>query len=592
VREGREYGWGLPMRRWLKFLWLIFLSLGFLLIPPFSGLAQHFTIQKFHSDIFIYEDSSVIVKERIEVEFHQPRHGIYREIPFRYRDDLGKEMTTPLKVFSVTNDSESPLKYQVKRVGSVVHIRIGDPKRYVRERQVYLITYRVKNAILFFEDHDEFYWNVTGNDWKAPIQEASANVYLETKEKSKKLMVIGYEGGLGSREECGYESYDNTGKFFTKRALKTGEGLTLVFGWDKGLVSPPSSWEKFFWALHLEENWVFLLPFLSLFYMVGCWYKKGRDPRVRESVMVMYGPPNFEDRPLIPAEIGALIDEKIDPRDMSSTIVDLAVKGYLKIEETKREGLLFDSVDYYLRKVKDPDAHLQPFEIELMKSLFHGNLPGVSLSELKNRFYTHLPHLKETLFRELIKKRYFPKSPERVRNTYMGIGVFVIVIGILIFLGLLSFPILKGILVPIGAGLPFLLFGRYMPAKTKAGALAYMESLGFQEFLSRAEKDRIEKIGDRNLFSKFLPYAIALDVVESWSKAFEGIYQDPPQWYVSTVGFREFSPYGFSRSIQSVSSHLSSAMFSAPRGSGSSGGSVSGGGFSGGGFGGGGGGSW
>jgi len=580
------------MRRWLKFLWLIFISLGFLLITPSPGSAQHFTIRKFHSDILIHEDSSVIVKERIEVEFHQSKRGIYREIPFRYRDEFGKEIITPLTIISVTDDSERPWKYQVKREGSIVHVRIGDPEKYVKGRQVYILTYRVKNTVLFLEDHDEFYWNVTGNYWKAPIREASAKVKLETKNRSKKLIVIGYQGALGSKEECGYESFDNTGRFFTKRSLQMGEGLTLVFGWEKGLISPPSSWEKFFWALHLEENWVFFVPFLSLFYMVGRWYKRGRDPNVRESVMVMYGPPKFEDKPLIPAEIGALIDEKIDPRDMSSTIVDLAVKGYLKIEETKREGLLFDSVDYYLRKVKDPDAHLQPFEIELMKSLFPGNLPGVSLSELKNRFYTHLPHLKETLFRELIKKRYFPKSPERVRNTYMGIGVFVIVIGILIFLGLLSLPIMKGILAPIGAGLPFLLFGRYMPAKTKAGALAYMESLGFQEFLSRAEKDRIEKLGDRNLFSKFLPYAIALDVVESWSKAFEGIYQDPPKWYVSTVGFKEFSPYGFSRSIQSVTSNLSSAMFSAPRGSGSGGRSGSRGGFSGGGFGGGGGGSW
>ena len=98
-------------------------------------------------------------------------------------------------------------------------------------------------------------------------------------------------------------------------------------------------------------------------------------------------------------------------------------------------------------------------------------------------------------------------------------------------------------------------------------------------------------MGDAHLFSKFLPYAMALDVTDNWAKAFEGIYQQPPEWYVSPVGIRTFNPYTFSHSIQSATSNLASAMFSAPRGSGGSGGS-GGRGSSGGGFGGGGGGSW
>jgi uncharacterized membrane protein len=121
-----------------------------------------------------------------------------------------------------------------------------------------------------------------------------------------------------------------------------------------------------------------------------------------------------------------------------------------------------------------------------------------------------------------------------------------------------------------------------------------MDVLGFQEFMNRAEKDRLERMGDKDLFSRFLPYAIALDVADNWAKAFEGIYQNPPDWYVSPVGFRTFSPYAFTHSLNSVTSDLSSAMFSAPRGSsgGGSGGGFGGGGSSGGGFGGGGGGSW
>ncbi len=562
-----------------------------LFIPPAFG--QYFTINKFHSDIMIHEDSSIIVKETIDVEFHQQRHGIYREIPFKYRDDFGKVITTPTRILSVTDGSGKAWKYKVERTGPVINVRIGDARKYVQGRWTYIITYKVENVILFFKDHDELYWNVTGNFWKAPIKEASAVVFLTTKEKGKNLMAAGYEGGYGSKEECSYETYDNSGKFRAKRSLKMGEGLTVVFGWDKGLVSPPSSWKKFWWAVNLKENWVFLLPIFSFIYMSNRWYRKGRDPKVRESITVMYGPPKFENQPLTPAEVGTLVDERLDPRDITSTIVGLAVKGYIKIEETKKEGLIFDRTDYYLRKVKGPDAEVSSFEGELMERLLGGKA-GVRVSDLKNKFYAYLPGLKKALYGELTRKKYFLSSPEKVRNSYLVAGFLVFVFSVLAFVFLVPNPGWKGILAGLLTGAFVLGFAKYMPAKTRAGASAYMDILGFQEFMNRAEKDRLERMGDKDLFSKFLPYAIALDVADNWAKAFEGIYQNPPDWYVSPGGFRMFSPYAFTHSLNSVTSDLSSAMFSAPRGSGGggSGGGFGGGGSSGGGFGGGGGGSW
>ena len=304
----------------------------------------------------------------------------------------------------------------------------------------------------------------------------------------------------------------------------------------------------------------------------------------------MYEPPKFENRPLTPAEVGTLVDEHFDPRDITSTIVGLGVKGYLRIEETKKEGLLFDSTDCYLKKMKDPGAELTRFETELMESLLTSNLPGVYVSNLKNRFYINLRTLKGILYGELVRKKYFLTNPEKVRGYYVGAGVVIMVFGALAFAFLIPGSMGKGMIASILTGIPVLLFAKFMPAKTKAGTSVYMDILGLREFMTRAEKDRLERMGDTHLFSKFLPYAMALDVTDNWAQAFEGIYQQPPEWYVSPVGNKTFSPYAFSHSIQSVTSNLSSAMFTAPRGSGGSGGR--GGGSSGGGFGGGGGGSW
>jgi uncharacterized membrane protein YgcG len=569
---------------------LVFLLSLFVAAP---AVAQDFTINTFRSNITIHPDSSFVVRETIEVTFHRPRHGIYRDIPFKYPDDLGRTITTPVNVLSVTDGAGKKWNYRITQACPQVTVRIGDANRFVDGRQTYVITYQVENAVLFFDDHDELYWNVTGNNWKATIQEATADVDIKVKNKSRKLWASGYTGSFGSREsDCTIETSDNRGKFFSTKALKPGEGLTIAFGWDKGLVAPPSSWKRFLWAANLGENWVFLLPLFSLLYMANRWHRRGRDPRVKEAVKVMYEPPAFENRPLTPAEVGTLVDEKLDPRDITSSIVSLAVKGYLSIEETKKEGLLFDRTDYYLRKLKEPDSNLGLFEMELMKSLLPLSLPGVHISELKNKFYTNLKTLKKTLYGELVRKRFFATNPDSVRNSYRIIGVLIMVFGGFAGAFLAPYAPGKGIFAFLLTGLSVLAFSRFMPAKTKAGAGATMDILGFQEFMNRAEKDRLERTGDKDLFSRFLPYAIALDVTDNWARAFEGIYQNSPQWYVSPMGHRAFSPYAFSHSLNSVTSSLSSAMFSAPRGSGMKGGGGGRGGFSGGGFGGGGGGSW
>jgi uncharacterized membrane protein len=560
--------------------------------PPFAGTSD-FTIRQFHSQISINEDSSFIVKETIDVEFHRQRHGVYREIPFKYTDDLGRTIRTPLEILSVTDSIGRDWKYSLRRVGNVVNVRIGDAKKYVSGFQSYVLTYKVENAILYFDNHDELYWNVTGNYWKAPIRSASADVTLSAKKKSENLWAACFTGTYGSqRAECSFTTSNNSGVFITKTYLDPGEGLTIAFGWDKGLVSSPSKWKKILWAMDLKENWIFSLPFLSFVFMINLWLRRGRDPKVREAVTVMYEPPKHDNKILTPAEVGAIIDEKLDPRDITSTIVGLAVKGHLKIQEKKKEGLIIDTTDYYLSKVKEPDENLGSFETKLMRGLFSDNPSGVFVSELKNKFYKNLLDLKNTLYEDLVRKKYFLKSPEKVRNVYNIAGFIIIIFGGFLTAALTSYLTVKAIIASALTGLPFLLFGRVMPAKTKTGSSAYMDVLGFQEFLSRAEKDRLQRMGDKNLFAKFLPYAIALDVVDNWAKAFEGIYQEPPDWYVSPGGFRTFIPSHFSYSIGSMTSNLSSAIFSAPRGSGVGGGGSGGGGSSGGGFGGGGGGSW
>jgi len=568
-------------------------SLLLLVVAPLLAFGEDFTIRSFRSAIEVRTDSSLRVIETIETEFHRPRHGIYRDIPFRYQDELGRTTVTPLTVLSVTDSSWKNRKFNVSRTGGRIRIRIGDPKVYVNGRQTYVVSYLVENGLLFFPDHDELYWNATGNEWPVPIDSATAVVTFSAGMSPSSLRTGCFTGPRGSREAACSVTTDGNGTVFqASRPFRSGEGMTVLLGWDKGVVHPPSRWTRLLFRMNLRENWPAISPFLTFFFMLGLWYRKGRDPRTGDPLVVAYTPPEEGGRPLLPAEAGALFDERFDPQDLTASVVHLAVKGYLVIEEKTIEGILFDKTDYLLRRERKPDAGLPPLERLLLEQLFEGHGSEVRISELKLSFYKNLEDLRKAAFEGLEGLRYFAADPSSVKSAYIRGGVLIAGAGM--FAAVLSQRVWEGemVLLPVCSvisGAIVLLFSRFMPVKTLRGVKALGRVKGFEEFLMRAEKDRLERLNDPRLFEKYLPYAIALGVSERWAKAFEGIAQEPPRWYASGSGFRTFQPSSFHHSLDSALTGMASAMTAAPRSSGSG---FSGGGGSGGGGGGGGGGSW
>jgi uncharacterized membrane protein YgcG len=433
------------------------------------------------------------------------------------------------------------------------------------------------------------YWNITGNDWRAPIHAASASVRLNTSKTSASIFGACYTGAYGEGESaCRVQERPRGLIFHCDRVLPPGEGFTVAMGFDKGILTPPSETRQFLYALNLRENWVFLVPVIALFYMIAHWYRHGRDPRGREAITVMYQPPEIDGKPLTPAQVGTLVDEQLDQRDITGSLIGLATRGYVEIREEHTKGFigLFDSVDYRLVRLKDVDDQLSDFEWTLLNDLFPGETRELLTSELKNEFYKKLPNLKQVQFRGLTAKGFFNTSPEKVRRRYAMISVMVVVWTALPAYFLVPDNPWKGIVAGLAGGLFVLMFSGAMVAKTKLGALTREKILGFQEFMNRADRDRLKKLGPET-FYEYLPYAIALGVVDHWVDAFDGILTEPPTWFVGHGMHDQFTVRSFSKALTSATSHLGSTMYSAPRGSGSSGG-----GFSGGGGGGGGGGSW
>jgi uncharacterized membrane protein YgcG len=556
-----------------------------------SARARELRIEKFDSEIVVSPKGSIDVTETIQVQFIGSWKGLYREIPVEYVTPQGLNYTLFLDVKRITDENGSSLKFESSRERHYRKLKIYVPGAQDAHKTI-VIEYSVSDALRFFEDHDELYWNVTGDEWDVPIQAARARIVLP--EGTTGIRANPFTGAYRSRaQDADFEVAGNGVEVHSRQSLGYHEGLTIAVAFDKGFVHEPTAIDKI--SLFLRSNWPLGLPVIIFVIMFYLWWTQGRDPRLRP-IAAQYEPPDQ----LTPGEAGTLVDNSADMRDITSSIVDLAVRGFLVIEEHQKDrmlGLVHDKdYNFILKKDRSEWAKLKPHEQVLLNGFFSAGTVGetVSMSSLENRFYKNLPDIKNRIFESLVTHGYYRRRPDSVRASYLGIGL---VIGVLAIWGgssiasSLGMAPLTFIIAGILSAFVICAFGWFMPAHTEQGARALEGVLGFEDFLNHVESDRFNRtIKTPEMFEKFLPFAMALGVEKNWSKAFQGIMTQPPEWYRGSYG-PNFYPVMFIGALNSMSSRASSVMASAPRSSGGSGfGGGGGGGFSGGGFGGGGGG--
>jgi uncharacterized membrane protein YgcG len=554
--------------------------------------ARELRVEKFSSEILVAPNGSIDVTEVITVRFiGGPWHGLYRSIPVEYVTPQQLNYSLFLTVKNIADSDGNKLKFEASRERHYRKLKIFVPNADNSTHTI-SIEYTVSDALRFFEDHDELYWNITGDEWDVPIQTADARIILP--EGTTNIRANVFTGSFRSTaHDADVGVVGNGVEVRTRDPLRYHEGLTVAVAFDKGFVHEPTAFDKL--SLFLRSNWPLGLPFITFAIMFYLWWTRGRDPRLRP-IAAQYEPPDQ----LTPGEAGTLVDNSADMRDITSSIVDLAVRGYMVIEEHQKDrmlGLVHDKdYNFVLKKERSEWGTLKPHEQVLLNGFFTMGTVGesVSMSNLENRFYKNLPDIKSRIFESLVTHGYYRRRPDSVRASYIGIGVVI---------GLLSIWGGTGIASSMGmAPLPFIIagvlsaviicgFGWFMPAHTEQGARALEGVLGFEDFLNHVESDRFNRtIKTPQMFEKFLPFAMALGVEKNWSKAFQGIMTQPPDWYRGSYG-PNFYPMMFTNDLSAMSSRASSVMASAPRSSGGSGfGGGGGGGFSGGGFGGGGGG--
>jgi hypothetical protein len=615
-------------------------------------------IDNYNVQIAVEPTGAIFVTEVIEYDFGaNERHGIFREIPVRFHYDDRYDRIHDIDVLSVKGSLNTPDQFEEEREGNLLRIRIGDPDRTITGRHTYAIVYRVEGALNGFPDHNELYWNAIGDEWDVPIDNASVAVTtLEITE------VACFTGPDFSTLPCTSSKVEDPMATFTQSGLAPFENLTVVVGFRTGLIPTPRP--------ILKERWNFARAFsftpvtggvaggllLIVLIAVGrlLWIK-GRDRRaVGSQVDIAFGTTQVGEQPvplleegtypvefavpdgIRPGQVGVLVDETANPVDVTATIVDLGVRGYLRIEEIPKKWLL-GKPDWRLVQLKRPDGELLKYERVLLEGLFQdseedevedleneevegeaaaeptaaelnrdeapyggpnpaaGENPGdsdlasVNVSTLRRKFHVRFLRVQKALYTDVARRGWFTGRPDRVRQTWATRGLLVTLAGAGLtglaawqtHLGLIPLPLVVG-------GLTLWAGAKRMPRRTAKGTGLVRRVLGFRTYMDAAETHMSRWAEQENVFSRYLPYAIVFGLTERWARAFAHLGQPPATpWYVGT---RPFSTNGFVSSVDNFALSSAGTLASRPAASGSSG--LGGGGSSGGGGGGGGGGSW
>jgi hypothetical protein len=542
-------------------------------------------ILAFDSRITVNADASMLVTETIRVlsTGEQIRRGIFRDFPTTYKDRAGNRYTVGFTVQTIRRNGQ-PEDWHTENLPNGVRVYMGRKDHFLDPGEhTYTLTYTTDRQLGFFADHDELYWNVTGNGWNFRIDAASATVELPPGAPGATLLeaYTGPAGATGSSYIAEKPSA-GTALFRTTRSLAPNEGLTIVVGWPKGFVQEPSATEKT--AYFLKDNLTLLVAafglMVVLIYYLLVWAAVGKDPD-KGTIMPLYAPPDN----LSPAAIRFMAEMDYDDKVFAAAVIDMAVKGHLTISDSNGK--------YTLVKKEDASAKLSPDEQRVMSQLFRSATSIVlerknhaAIAAAKNALKTSLAFAFEkshflnnrrafvtgAVISVAAAAAAFLSALDQGEVVFLGIWLTVWSIGVIflaviviklwlgvfssassldnragsfgaaVFLTLFSLPFFAAeifalymlaqsslalVLLPPIVGAVNILFYHLLKAPTLLGRRLLDRIEGFKMFLSATEKDRLQRLAstDRTpeTYEKYLPYALALGVEEQWTEQFSDV---------------------------------------------------------------------
>lgn len=591
--------------------------------PALAAAQADEQIASFKIDAEIQPDGALTVTELITYDFgDNERHGIEREIDVREPADEDNDRVYALSGVTVSSPTGAPAGVRLIHNARSTTIRVGDPDLTVTGRQQYQLQYTLRGLMNSFDEHDELFWEATGTRWRVSLLDVTVTV----RTPGGLRQVSCFAGESSSQASCDQQqAVDQQQAAFGQGSLQVGEGLTVVIGLDKGVVAVPPP------VLEAVQRGPWEAPPSRLSYLVAglsvvgaatigglLWLRGGRDrtylgvplglapapgqASAEDFVPVTGGPePAVAFTPpkgVRPALVGLVLAERTTPVQISATIVDLAVRGYLRIDE-------LGGGDWSLTWLgqQGPDDQLAPYEQTLLDSLFEGR-PTVTLASLRRKFQTSFRRVSRELADEGYRAGWFRRRPRVTASSgsprqllgclmpllflpisFSGVGSALA----LIDAGWSTVVVVFGLLLAVVIGY---LVWRAMPARTALGRAVWAQTMGFRRYLATAEADQLRHEEATEVFSRYLPLAMIFGLTKRWAKVFAALAA--AQGTVATVWwYGGGDPSGLGPSLDSFGRSSGSVLSSAPASSSAGGGSgFSSSGSVGGGSSGGGGGSW
>jgi len=561
-------------------------------LPSASAQAKDVYIQAMDVNLAVQENGDVVVDEKITFYFEGNYHFVVRDIPA-----YNTEGITDIAVFD-ENGTRLPRgdqsgAYSVSEENDRVYLQVNFD--LADTAATWTFHYRAKKVVLFWNEGDELRWYVLDSTNGIPVERLHVVVTIPDSVPAEQMThavetLYGVEPSVSSPgpstmvyEATGLPAYT---KFWT------------VTGFPKGVVM--YVWTPRRLAAFVVPKLGFALPIIFFLALLLIWRRRGRDEPGTVYARYVAEPPS--DLP--PAVAGALIDEKVDVKEVLATVIDLARRGYLEITEgessRRRKRLTI------FTRCKPLDD-LRGFEAKVSQALFGSKHPDqVTMDELQNQFYKHIPGIVDEIYKEVTTRKLFHRNPKEVRGRW---GAYGIVTGIV--LGLITMALAMA---DVGGWGWFMfgsvisviivfVFGQFMPQRTSKGASEQRKWEAFRNYLR--DLTRFQDLpAAKETYEKYLPYAVAFGVEKEWTRRFEGLEVPAPTWYhppiiVGDGWHKEAGPItprsgGGGLSLDTISDGLfrslnsmSQAFTSVPSGTSSTRGAFGGGGFSGGGFGGG-----
>ncbi len=405
------------------------------------------------------------------------------------------------------------------------------------DRRTIDIKYTVSGALRSYSGGDQLYWSALATDRAFPV--LASTVIVKMPEGRPAQVIASYP-------EWPYTTAGNTLTWTSPGSLGTGGNVEVrvQYPHDPQMVVP--SWQPGFDRERQLGPILGLcgLAFGALLALAGPVFiyiqyaKHGRDPEVVVVPEYLSEPPSDE----APGVVGTLVDESADMQDIMATLIDLARRGYLVIEQSQAGGIggLFTHTEFTFHRTDKNASDLRyNYEKTLYTAFFPYGSDSTTLSSLRNKFYTNIPTIKKGLYDVVVKNGYFPRSPDTTRNMWIGIGIGILVLAGVVGYGaykLLAYLSILTVAPAFGlgiTGLATVITASFMPAKTLKGAQDAAKWNAFRNYLKNITKYAdIKQATDQ--FERYIGYAVAFSIDQQWTRQFASVLTSMPTWYYPT----------------------------------------------------------